>query len=75
MEMWHEQVKEEPLCISIPAAAKLLGISRATAYSMARLGQLPIIRCGQRRMLVPMLRLRKMLEQDTNSLKGGKLDG
>jgi len=52
----------ELLCISIPAAGRLLGISRATAYEMARLGQLPVIRCGSRRLVVPMPALRRMLE-------------
>ena len=49
-------------CISVPAAARLLGIGRATAYEMARLGQLPVIRCGSRRLVVPLPALRRMLE-------------
>lgn len=51
------------LCITIPEAAKLLGVSRNTGYEMARLGQLPTIRCGQRRLLVPKAAFIKMLEQ------------
>lgn len=60
-----EQVedREEPLCISIPAAGRLCGVSRSTAYSMARLGQLPVIKCGQRRLMVPKAALLKMLEE------------
>ncbi len=53
----------EPLCISVTAAARMLGVSRNTGYEMARLGQLPIIRCGQRRLLVPRAALLKMLEE------------
>lgn len=49
-------------CISVPSAARLLGIGRATAYEMARLGQLPVIRCGSRRLIVPLPALRRMLE-------------
>ena len=52
----------EPLCISVTAAARMLGVSRNTGYEMARLGQLPIIRCGQRRLVVPRAALTKMLE-------------
>ena len=52
-----------PLCISIPAAARMLGVSRNTGYEMARLGQLPIIRCGRRRLVVPKAALMKMLEE------------
>jgi len=52
----------EPLCISVPAAARILGVSRNTGYQMAHLGQLPTIRCGRRRMVVPKAALRKMME-------------
>ncbi|MBW1717053.1 MAG: helix-turn-helix domain-containing protein [Deltaproteobacteria bacterium] len=48
--------------MSIPEAAKLLGISRNTGYEMARLGQLPTIKCGQRRLVVPRAALLKMLQ-------------
>jgi len=53
----------EPLCISVPAAARILGVSRNTGYKMARLGQLPTIRCGQRRLVVPKGALMKMLAE------------
>lgn len=53
----------ETLCISVTAAAKMLGVSRNTGYEMARLGQLPTIRCGQRRLVVPKAALKKMLEE------------
>lgn len=52
----------EVLCISIPAAARRLGVSRGTGYLMARSGQLPTILCGVRRRVVPLAALRKMLE-------------
>lgn len=51
----------ECLCISIPVAARLLGVSRGTAYEMARLKQLPVIKCGARRLMVPKAALLKML--------------
>jgi excisionase family DNA binding protein len=54
---------DETLCISVTAAAKLLGVSRNTGYEMARLGQLPTIKCGQRRLVVPKAALLKMLEE------------
>ena len=53
----------ETLCISVPVAARMLGVSRNTGYKMARLGQLPTIRCGHRRLLVPKAALLKMLEE------------
>jgi len=53
----------ERLCISVPEAARLLGVSRNTGYQMARLGQLPTIRCGRRRLVVPKAALLKILEE------------
>jgi excisionase family DNA binding protein len=53
----------EPLCISVPAAAKILGVSRNTGYEMVRLGQLPTIKCGRRRLVVPKAALMKMLQE------------
>ena len=37
-----------PLLISVPRAAKLIGISRAAAYRFASAGQLPTKRLGHR---------------------------
>ena len=68
MNPQKEEAKNEPLCISIPATAKLLGVSRGTAYTMARMGQIPTIRCGKRRKLVPVASLRGMLEGTTNMI-------
>jgi len=63
----------EPLCISVPAAARILGVSRNTGYEMARLGQLPTIRCGQRRLVVPKAALMKMLQEGNEPYeKSGK---
>jgi len=53
----------ETLCISIPEAARLLGVSRNTGYEMARLGQLPVLKCGRRRLLVPKAAFERMLEE------------
>jgi excisionase family DNA binding protein len=50
------------LCLTVPEAAKMLGVCRNTAYEMAKMGQLPVIRCGQRRLLVPRAAFNKMLQ-------------
>lgn len=57
----------EVLCISIPAAARRLGVSRGTGYLMAKTGQLKVIRCGQRRLVVPVAALRRMLGENDGS--------
>ena len=54
---------DEALCISVTAAARMLGVSRNTGYEMARLGQLPTIKCGRRRLVVPKAALMKMLQE------------
>ena len=46
----------EPLVMTVPQAAELLGISRGLAYEAATRGELPTIRIG-RRLLVPRARL------------------
>lgn len=37
-----------PETITVPEAARVLGISRDTAYTLARTGELPTIRLGKR---------------------------
>jgi excisionase family DNA binding protein len=58
----NDSQSSERLCLSVIEAARLLGVSRNTAYQMVRLGQLPIIKCGQRRLLVPRAAFSRMLE-------------
>ena len=54
--------KIERLTMSVGEAGEALGISRATAYMLARTGQLPTIRLGERRLVVPRVALERMLE-------------
>jgi excisionase family DNA binding protein len=51
---------ELPPTISVEHAARLLGVSRSSAYRAAASGQLPTISFG-RRLLVPTSRLLEML--------------
>ena len=50
------------LCISVPEAAEMLGISRNFAYELVKQKQLPVIRFGKR-LLIPRVALEKMLEE------------
>ena len=47
-EPWADPFAGLPLLISVPRAAKLIGISRAAAYRFASAGQLPTKRLGYR---------------------------
>ena len=49
--------------LSVAEAAKVLGIGRNFAYELARTGQLPVIKLGSRRLVVPRVALEKMLVQ------------
>jgi excisionase family DNA binding protein len=47
--------------ISVEEAGELLGVCRSTAYTAARSGDIPSIRIGKGRILVPVLGLRRLL--------------
>ena len=51
----------ERLTISVPEAAKLLGISRSAAYEAARSGELPAMRFGSS-VRVPRVAIDRMVE-------------
>jgi len=55
--------KTERLVFTIEETARMLGISRGTAYLLANTGGIPVIRIGQRRLVVP----RKALEDFLSS--------
>ena len=50
----------ETQTLTVVAAAKLLGISRGTAYRAAHRGELPVLKFGKR-MMVPREALEQML--------------
>jgi excisionase family DNA binding protein len=52
----------DKLTMSIEEAAKVLGVGRNFCYELAKTGQLPTIRLGSRRLVVPRIALQKMLE-------------
>lgn len=53
-------LEQIPLALSIPEAAKMLGISRSLAYELAARGELHTVRLG-RRIVVPRDIVLKML--------------
>lgn len=55
-----------PLLISVPRAAKLLGISRAAAYRFASAGDLPTKRLGHRVYIVAA-KLRDFIESEVTA--------
>jgi excisionase family DNA binding protein len=47
--------------MTIPEAAEALGISRGLAYELARRGELPVLRLGSKRLVVPRQALEELL--------------
>jgi len=56
-----DQIERQTL--TVEEAARVLGISRSSAYGAARRGELPIVRIG-RRYVVPRAALERLLDQD-----------
>jgi len=59
--MTKEHHKDEAHTLSVEHAARLIGVSRSTAYRLVRDGELPAIRVG-RRVLILKKPLMEMLE-------------
>jgi excisionase family DNA binding protein len=55
-----------PPTLTIPEAARLVGISRSAGYRAAAKGEIPTIRIG-RRLLVPTARLLELLGWSTEA--------
>jgi len=55
-----KSTSDESLTLSVPEAARLLGIGRNTAYEAVKTGQLPSVKIGNR-VLVPRAALERML--------------
>jgi hypothetical protein len=51
-----------PAFISVPKAAEILGLKRATAYKYAAAGALPVRRFPGRRVYVVTAKLRQLIE-------------
>ncbi len=64
----------ERLTVSVTEAARMLGISKNLAYSLAHSGGLPAIRLGQKRMVVSRLQLENLLKGDGDRPAGGNRD-
>ncbi len=55
-----DEISLERRTLAVSEAARILGVSRSTAFVMAKSGQLPTIKAG-RRVVVPIARLMRLL--------------
>lgn len=53
---------DKRLCITVPEAAEMLGLSRNFTYELVKQKQLPVVEFGKR-LLIPRVALEKMLEK------------
>ena len=53
---------EKRLCITVPEAAAMLGLSRNFTYELVKQKQLPVVKFGKR-ILIPRIALERMLEK------------
>lgn len=60
------KIEIEKQAFSVPEAALYLGISLSTAREAIRSGEIPSVRFGRRRVLVPVAALKGILEAATN---------
>jgi len=57
------ETKSSPLAVGLPEAARLLGISKSLAYKLANTGEIPTIAMGEKRKIVPMKAIEKLISQ------------
>ncbi len=53
---------DKRLCITVPEAAEMLGLSRNFTYDLVKQKKLPVVKFGKR-LLIPRAALEKMLEK------------
>ena len=61
----ENQNQTERLVMTVDEVAEALGISRATAYTLANTGRLPVIRISDRRLIIPKKALDELLASAT----------
>ncbi len=52
---------DKRLAVTVSQAARMLGLSRSAAYRAVQRGELPTIRFGRRRILVPVRALERLV--------------
>lgn len=62
----------ERLTLTVEEVAELLGISRATAYTLAKQGRLPALRISERRIVIPRQAIMDYLASATMKVSTGE---
>jgi len=64
-----ETGKDECATVTVDEAARMLGVGRASAYEGVRSGRIPSIRVSDRRIVVPLAALQRLLQGDHTKAK------
>jgi excisionase family DNA binding protein len=59
--------KHENLTYTVDQTARMLGISRNSAYALVREGRIPALRLGKR-IVIPRVKLQELLSSPTNTV-------
>lgn len=54
---------EQKATMSLPEFAKIMGISKSLAFKLAANNQVPVLRLGEKRIVVPVSAVKQMLAQ------------
>lgn len=57
-----------PLSLKLDQVAEVLGISRKVAYDLARQPGFPVVRIGEKRLIVPRELLRNWLQKNAGAI-------
>lgn len=55
--------------LTVPEAAKIIGVCSKTAYQMVTAGKLPVIRISDKKVVIPIAALDKWLEESVKMPK------
>ena len=53
----------EKLAVSVVEAARLISVSKSTAYALIEQGILPCVRIGEKRIVIPLRQLQEWINQ------------
>ena len=62
-------MNEEALTVSVPEAARMLGIGRTLGFRLVREGRIPALRLGKK-LRVPLLAVKRMLADAATAPQG-----
>ncbi len=65
-------IKVERLAVSVVEAARMLSLSKSTAYALIEQGILPAVRVGEKRLIVPVKALEAWLDVQSESSKNSR---